>query len=182
MSLPEHRALVLNQNYEPLNVCTPRRAVVLVGSGKAESLVPSGRVLRTVDRAYEAPSVIRLQQMVRRPRPRLRLTRHEVFRRDQHRCQYCDRSGGDLTIDHVMPRRLGGEHRWENVVAACRPCNHRKGGRTPQQARMTLRQPPHRPVATVAVLFGQYLPHHGDWVPFLRGWIRDDDPVLAAAS
>lgn len=181
MSPLDRSVLVLNQNYEPLNVCAARRAFVLVGAGKAELLAAADSELRTIDRAFPLPSVIRLQQMVRRPRPRLRLTRREVFHRDGNRCQYCGRTE-ELTLDHVVPRQLGGKHLWENLVTACRACNHRKGGRTPEQARMQLRQSPARPQATPAALFGQYLRSYAEWVPFLRGWIGEDDPALSVAS
>ena len=128
----QRRALVLNQNYEPLNVCSVRRAVVLVFRGKAEILEVGDEPLRGVgDARYDTPSVIRLQHFVRRPMPQLRLTRREVFARDGNRCQYCGRRS-DLTLDHVTPRHRGGPHTWENLTTACRTCNHGKGGRTPE--------------------------------------------------
>ena len=145
----QQSALVLNQNYEPLNVCSVRRAFVLVFRGKAELLAEGDEPIHGVDAVrFTSPSVIRLRDFVRRPLPHVRLTRREVFARDNNRCQYCNRQDGDLTLDHVIPRRLGGRHEWENLVAACRGCNHRKGGRTPSEARMRLRRKPLRPVAT----------------------------------
>ena len=78
--------------------------------------------------------------MIKRPRPRVRLTRREIFIRDHHACQYCGIRTRDLTLDHVMPRHRGGRHSWDNLVSACRTCNHRKGGRTPDEARMLLRR------------------------------------------
>ncbi|MGD8750710.1 MAG: HNH endonuclease, partial [Anaerolineales bacterium] len=81
--------LVLNANFAPLNVCTTRRAMGLIFMGKAD-LVMNGRgVIKTVSRTYRRPSVIRLGRMVKRPRPRVRLTKREVFRRDGFACQYC---------------------------------------------------------------------------------------------
>ncbi len=178
----ERRALVLNQNYEPLNVCAVRRAFVLVYHGKAEILQASDECIHGVDPAYPLPSVIRLHQPVRRPRPRVRLTRKEVFARDEQRCQYCGTAGGELTLDHVIPRHRGGPHAWENLVTACRPCNHRKGGRTPSEARMRLLHQPTRPAATTAALFGQYLERYREWHPFLFGWLDRGSRAAVAAS
>ena len=100
--------LVLNGNYEPLNVCNTRRAMGLVLAGKATVLENGRGVIRTVSRTYERPSVIRLSYMVRRPRPRVRLCKREILRRDDYRCQYCGRKVRRLTIDHVVPRHRGG--------------------------------------------------------------------------
>ena len=96
------------------------------------------QVIRTPRTEYRAPSVIRLQHLIRRPRPRVKLSRREVFARDRHTCQYCGRQSHDLTLDHVVPRHRGGGHTWENLVAACKPCNHRKGGKTLEEARLRL--------------------------------------------
>ena len=139
--------LVLNQNYEPLNVCNVRRAIVLVFDGKAEVLETHPTSVRSVSRAFPSPSVIRMIYLIHRPRPRVKLTRREVFIRDHYTCQYCGRQAGDLTIDHVVPRSKGGAHSWENLVSACKPCNHRKGGKSLGEARMTLRRQPAEPRA-----------------------------------
>jgi 5-methylcytosine-specific restriction endonuclease McrA len=162
--------LVINGNYEPLNVCSTKRAMGLILAGKA-TVVENGRgVIRTVSQVYERPSVVRLGYVVRRPRPRVRLSKREVLRRDGHRCQYCGREGGDLTVDHVVPRHRGGEHSWENLVAACPQCNRRKGGRTLQEARMTLEREPFEPRPTARYIFGSYLSRNGEWVKYIDGW------------
>lgn len=137
--------LVLNQNYEPLNVCNMRRALVLVIDGKAEVLEEYDCTVSSATRVFPSPSVIRLIYMIRRPRPRVKLTRREVFIRDNFTCQYCGRQAGDLTIDHVIPRSRGGPHTWDNLVSACKTCNHRKGGKSLHEARMTLRSQPKEP-------------------------------------
>lgn len=162
--------LVLNANFEPINVCTTRRALNLVLSGKA-SLVLNGRgVIHTVNRSYACPSIIRLEYMVKRPRPRVRLTKREVLRRDNFTCQYCGRQTPYLTIDHIVPRHLGGEHTWKNLVAACPSCNHRKGGRTIDQAHMRLLHLPKEPPASAKYLYGRHLHDNIDWIPFVEGW------------
>ncbi len=130
--------LVLNENYEPLNVCNVRRALILVLRGKAEILETSRAAYHTARESFVLPSVIRLIHLIRRPRPVVRLTRKEIFTRDGWRCAYCGRETHDLTLDHVMPRHRGGPHTWENLVSACKSCNHRKAGRTPSEARMAM--------------------------------------------
>jgi 5-methylcytosine-specific restriction endonuclease McrA len=137
--------LVLNQSYEPLNVCRARRAVVLIYSGKAELLEDGAGFIHTTQRAFPLPSVIRMLYMIKRPHPQPKLTRLEIFNRDHYRCQYCGRETRQLTLDHIIPRHLGGEHTWENLVSACPACNRRKAGRTPEQAGMKLLRLPVRP-------------------------------------
>jgi 5-methylcytosine-specific restriction endonuclease McrA len=162
--------LVLNANFEPLNVCSTRRALSLVLGGKA-TLVLNGRgEIRTVSSLFPRPSIIRLEQMVKRPRPKVRLTKREILRRDEYTCQYCGQRTPTLTVDHVIPRHLGGKHSWGNLVAACPNCNHRKGGRTPEQAGMRLRCPPQEPPASIAYLFSRHLRENQDWEPFIDGW------------
>jgi 5-methylcytosine-specific restriction endonuclease McrA len=149
--------LVLNQNYEPLNVCNLPRAFRLLFGEKAEVIEYDHQVIRTPRTEFRAPSVIRLSHHVRRPRPRVKLTRREVFVRDRYTCQYCGRSGHDLTLDHVLPRHRGGTHSWDNLVAACKACNHRKGGKTPDEARLRLVRSPFEPRSDLYSLFTPYL-------------------------
>jgi 5-methylcytosine-specific restriction endonuclease McrA len=162
--------LVLNANFEPLNVCTTRRAIGMMLDGKA-ALIANGRgTIRAVSTSFPLPSVIQLQHMVHRPRPHIKLTRHEIFRRDNYSCQYCGRKTPTLTIDHVIPRHLGGEHSWTNVVTACASCNHQKGGRRLTESTLRLLSNPREPVASSQYLFGPHLPENEAWVPFISGW------------
>jgi len=137
--------LVLNQNYEPLNICRARRAIVLVYEGKAEMLEDGAGFIHSASCEFPLPSVIRLSYIIKRPRPKRRLTRLEVFNRDRYTCQYCGKEARQLTLDHVIPRYRGGEQTWENVVSACIPCNRRKAGRTPKEAGMRLMNCPSPP-------------------------------------
>jgi 5-methylcytosine-specific restriction endonuclease McrA len=147
-----------------------RRAIGLVLNGKAH-LVMNGRGnIHTVSRTYPKPSIIRLSRMVKRPRPRVRLTKREVLRRDNYICQYCGQKAAYLTVDHVIPRRLGGRHRWDNLVAACPTCNHRKGGRTAEQAGMRLLRRPVEPPSSMRYFFGRHVANNTDWLPFIEGW------------
>ena len=106
----ESSVLVLNQNYEPLNVCNARRAFVLVDRGKAEVLEHGEGGIRTTRFVFSLPSVIRMVYMIRRPRPQMRLSRREIFNRDRYTCQYCGRQTRELTLDHILPRHRGGSH------------------------------------------------------------------------
>ena len=163
--------LVLNQNYEPLNVCNARRAFVLVDRGKAEVLEHGSSFFRTSSAAFRLPSVIRLIYLIKRPRPQMRLSRREVFNRDRYTCQYCGRKGQrDLTLDHVMPRHRGGRHTWENLVTACKTCNHRKAGRTPQEAKMLLAREPVQPRVNNYYVVYPYLNSEEGWRKFIPGW------------
>ena len=137
--------LVLNLNYVPVNVCSVRRAIVMVDKGKAELLENHHGHIHTVTEIIDAPSIIRLVYLVKRPFLPRKLSKKEVFLRDRFTCQYCGKKAQDLTLDHVVPRRQNGAHTWENVVAACNRCNLRKAGRTPVEARMALQKPPRAP-------------------------------------
>ncbi|MFC1873931.1 HNH endonuclease [Chloroflexota bacterium] len=138
--------LVLNQSYEPLNICRVRRAVVLIYQNKAEMLENGQGLIHSADRGFPVPSVIRLATLAKHPhRLERKLTRQEIFRRDHYTCQYCGKETRQLTIDHVIPRYRGGEHSWENVASACVPCNRRKAGLMPKEANMHLLSRPHRP-------------------------------------
>jgi 5-methylcytosine-specific restriction endonuclease McrA len=159
--------LVLNQNYEPLNICRARRAVVLVYRGKAEMLENGTGFIHSAAQTFDVPSVIRLAYMIKRPRPERRLTRLEVFSRDHYICQYCGREGRQLTLDHVMPRHQGGEHTWENVVSACIPCNRHKAGRTPEQAGMKLIRRPSPPRDKLTFYIPHQLRNQVGWQKYL---------------
>jgi 5-methylcytosine-specific restriction endonuclease McrA len=138
------RALVLNATDAPLAVVPARRAVVLVLKDKAEVVMSNGMIFHAERIEIEAPSVVRLRRFVRIPyRPRAPLTRRAVFARDDWTCQYCGAQAENL--DHVIPRSRGGEHVWENVVAACRRCNAKKENRLLAEARLTLARRPFAP-------------------------------------
>jgi 5-methylcytosine-specific restriction endonuclease McrA len=157
------RVLVLNQSCEPLNLCRVRRAIVLVFCGKAEVLENSRGEIHSVSLVFPIPSVIRLVYMVKCPRRQRKLTKLEVFNRDQYTCQYCGRQTKELTLDHVIPRRRDGEHAWGNVVSACRVCNRRKGGRTPAEAGMKLLRQPRPPRNDGFYIPYHYLNSHDEW-------------------
>ncbi len=137
--------LVLNLNYVPINVCTVRRAIILLSKGKAELLENHQGQLRTITAVVDAPSIIRLAYLVKRPFLPRKLSKKEVFLRDRFTCQYCNKKSQELTLDHVIPRKQNGAHNWNNVVAACARCNLRKAGRTPAEASMTLIKEPRPP-------------------------------------
>ena len=146
-----HSALVLNASYEPLSVVSSRRATCLVLADKAEMLADDGVVLHSESLSLTQPSVIRLRYMVKVPYVRrTAMSRRAIFARDDHRCQYCGEHAD--SIDHVFPRSRGGAHTWENVVAACKPCNLGKRDRTPEEAGMRLARPCRAPRSTAWVV------------------------------
>lgn len=162
--------MVLNANFEPINVCGMRRAVGLLLGEKATMVLNGRGIIKTSQNTFPRPSVIRLTCMIHRPRPIVKLTRRELFRRDHFTCQYCGQKKSNLTVDHIIPRHLGGRQTWENVVTACAECNHIKGGRTLQEANMHLIAAPKPPPATIHYVFAHHLSRYEEWTPFLEGW------------
>ena len=159
--------LVLNLNYVPLNICTVRRAVILVGKSKAELLENHRGQLRTVSSLVDVPSVIRLDYMVKKPFLPRKLSKKEVFLRDRKTCQYCGKKcqDDDLTLDHVVPRHQHGKNTWENVVAACNRCNRRKAGMTPAEANMLAQEPRAPDPNPYLILQNRTL--LDEWLPYL---------------
>ena len=154
--------LVLNQSCEPLNLCRARRAIILTLYGKAEVLENSRGEIHSARQVFQIPSVIRLAYFIRRPYRERKLTKVEVFIRDQYTCQYCGTQTRELTLDHVIPRQCGG-HAWKNVVSACKVCNRRKGGRTPEEAGMSLLCSPRIPHHNGFYIPYHYLNSHNEW-------------------
>ena len=150
-----HQVLVLNASYEPLNVCSTRRAHVLVWKGKAEVVERLDEPLRTATNTYVRPHVIRLVTYVRVPQSvKRRISRRALFARDGWRCVYCGDGSSRLTLDHVVPRSRGGESVWENVVTACGPCNLRKGDRLLEETHMHLPRLPRPPAPVLFISLG----------------------------
>jgi 5-methylcytosine-specific restriction endonuclease McrA len=162
------RVLILNASYEPLHVCSLKRAVSLLMHELAERVEDSDQVLRSPNSLFTVPSVIRLKRYVRRPHhQRVAFNRKNVFRRDESTCQYCGVRAGDLTLDHVLPRSRNGPTSWENVVACCRSCNSRKRDRTPEEASMTLRRQPFTPRFMFSAAYGLLPSIDSAWVKYL---------------
>lgn len=145
--------LALNASFEPLTILPSERALRLVIDRKAEILeVDGGRVFRSARREMPCPTVIRLVRFVHIPRRfRRQVTNTFLFARDSYRCQYCGRHRSELrgreflTRDHIVPVSRGGGNGWENVVAACSPCNNRKADHLPHECGMHLLRPPIEP-------------------------------------
>jgi 5-methylcytosine-specific restriction endonuclease McrA len=153
------RSLLLNASFEPLCVVPTRRAVVLVLTAKAVVLEAGETAFHSEHLSIQLPTVIRLTRYVRVPyRSRAPLSRQGVLARDSHQCQYCGNAAE--TLDHVRPRSRGGRHVWENLVAACRRCNHAKADRTLDELGWSLHRPPAVPRGTQRLLLG-----HGRWEP-----------------
>jgi len=150
--------IVLNAGYEFLGLVSWQRAMGLLFSGKVEVVKESDRIVKTVSRTFRVPAVIRLVKFIRQIyRREVPFSRKNILVRDGYRCQYCgdDFTSGDLTIDHIIPKVQGGSNDWTNIVACCRSCNVRKGGRTPRQAGMQLVRKPFKP--TIMEFINLYL-------------------------
>jgi 5-methylcytosine-specific restriction endonuclease McrA len=161
------RVLVLNTTYEPINICSIRRAVVLLLKNRADVLETDGPDVRAETISVPRPVVIRLRDYVSVPRSdRRRLSRRVVLARDGHRCQYCG-STRHLTLDHVIPRSRGGATSWDNVVTSCSPCNTRKGDRLPAEIDMVPRMRPRPPRLTDFLTASPNAVPDG-WMPYLE--------------
>ena len=180
--------LVLNRNFQPVQVTTAKRAFVLLYGGAALALDDDGEsrdfdlwrmlplrdgddALPIVGGALRVPRVLHLHRYDRTPRVSVRLTRRNLMFRDAHQCQYCGKRPPvrDLNIDHVIPRSRGGDDTWENLVTACRVCNLHKGWKTPEEANMLLARRPYRPKWTMSaqILLGAGWKFK-EWEPFLK--------------
>ncbi|MCS7005678.1 MAG: HNH endonuclease [Cytophagales bacterium] len=145
MSATSNKVLVLNADYRAYTVCSLYKAFILVYLQKAEVITAqAGRAIRTVDKSYVAPSIIRLNKYVNLPYKGVMLSRQNIFKRDNYTCVYCG-SREDLTLDHVIPRSRGGTSSWTNLVTACRRCNAKKGDFTPEEANMKMAYAPYKP-------------------------------------
>ncbi len=161
------KVLVLNQSYEPISICSVKKAFLLVFLTKAEVIASKNdRTLRTVSVQYSCPSIIRLSNYVRVTFRRVELSRKNILRRDSGRCQYCGKTNPPLTIDHIIPKSRGGEDTWENLITACMKCNNRKGNRTPEEASMPLMSTPKKPshVTFLKQIVGRV---EDSWRPYL---------------
>jgi 5-methylcytosine-specific restriction endonuclease McrA len=162
-----YKVLVLNSTYEPVNVCSARRAVVLLLKGKAEVVDAGAGTMHSERASFIIPAVIKLLHYVRVPRAdRRRLSRRAVLARDGFRCQYCG-SSKHLTLDHVVPRSRGGMTSWDNVVTSCAPCNVLKGSSLPGEVGMTPSRRPRPPQPSDFVLASQRVVPEA-WMPYLE--------------
>jgi 5-methylcytosine-specific restriction endonuclease McrA len=138
------KILVLNADYQPINVTSFQKGYKLIWKGKAEVVKEDPTDVIMTSRSIARPKVIRLLTYLYLPYRRLNLSKQNVYRRDGFKCVYCG-SGANLTLDHVLPRSRGGDNSWENLVTCCRKCNAKKDDRTPEEARMRMRHSPFVP-------------------------------------
>lgn len=172
-ALRNYPALVLNADYRPLSyyplsLWPWQEAIKAAFLDRVEIVAEYDQVVRSQRAEIRIPSVVVLKEFVR-PQKRVAFTRFNLFLRDEFCCQYCG-SKGDLTFDHVVPRARGGITSWENVVAACSPCNLRKGSRTLRQVGMRLQRPPRRPSPEEMMAHGRRFPPnhlHESWMDYL---------------
>jgi 5-methylcytosine-specific restriction endonuclease McrA len=152
-----NEVLVLNNNYQPLNITNVRRAISLLFMGKAQTVQTDSKVYHAERVALPMPTVVRLNHYVRRPLPRLHVSRKSIFARDGHTCQYCGAQKVALTLDHVIPKDKGGHTDWDNLVCCCTKCNSKKGNQAPHEAGMTLLRRPRRPKFIPYISYTKFL-------------------------
>ena len=186
-SVIDSKVLVLNRSYLPVHITSVKRAFSMLYQGVARaidenyeifdfqswsdlSVSVNDEALRTVDRMIRIPRVIVLVAYDRMPKRHVRFSRMNIYARDRNTCQYCGRRfpRGALNLDHVVPRSQGGKSTWENVVCSCIACNRKKGGRTPEEARMKLIRPPRRPTFTPLGALPLHQVHYREWITFLN--------------
>jgi 5-methylcytosine-specific restriction endonuclease McrA len=139
------KVLILNADYRAISICTVPKAFLLVYLNKAELVAENPKEkIRTINRNYPLPSIIRLNAYVSVPFRNVVMTRQNIFKRDNNTCVYCGKQS-DLTLDHVLPKSRGGKTHWENLVTACKRCNSEKGSYTPEEAKMNLKVKPFKP-------------------------------------
>lgn len=158
--------LVLNQNFEPISICSAKKAVVLIFLNKAQMVEQYNNAIHSINFEIPYPSVIRISRYVRKPYQKVSLNRRNIIKRDKHTCQYCGKNHQAMTIDHIIPKSLGGRDTWENLVCACMRCNSKKGDQPLEKAGMKLIRLPRKP----SHLF--YLQHlagdaHKSWHEYL---------------
>ena len=144
-NLLSRAVLVLNANYAPMMICTAKRAICMDYIDKVDILVSYNDKVRSPSTIFDLPSVIKIKDYVRHDNLSVDLNRKNIIARDEYICQYCGVSKTPLTIDHITPKGKGGGDTWENLVAACKPCNQKKGDRLPDEAGMVLKRNPKRP-------------------------------------
>jgi 5-methylcytosine-specific restriction endonuclease McrA len=160
------KALVLNQDYSPISICSIQRAFVLVFMEKVDMVETfNGNKFHTINNAYPVPAVIRLQRYINIPYKSVELTRNNIFKRDNFECQYCE-SNKELTLDHLIPRSKGGKSTWKNLVTACKSCNSVKGDVSPEAVGFALKADPFKPSYIMFLRdFSGY--RYEEWMPFL---------------
>ena len=139
------QVLLLNQSYEPMQICNMKRAIILLFLEKAHSVEQFDVEIHSVSASIKMPAVIRLFTYIKLPRNNIVLTRKNILKRDSLACQYCGNKSLPLTVDHIIPKVRGGVDSWENLTTACVICNNKKGNRTPREARMKLLSKPRVP-------------------------------------
>lgn len=163
--------LVLNASYEAINICNLRRAIVLIFKGVACAEEETDDEIIANSIVIKAPSVIRLLKYVSIPHKVVRFSRKNVLLRDKYKCQYCGKDflPNFLTLDHVIPVSRGGKTQWDNVVAACKTCNIKKGNRMSWEVGMTLLKKPKTPpvVYYLHLLRSIHGQQHNNWQKYL---------------
>lgn len=142
----ERQVIVLNADYSYLNNVSWKKAMLLLKKGKVEVVKYSKKIINTVCDTFKVPMVIRLIKYIRiLYRTKVPYSKKNIFARDKYKCAYCGREVEVLTVDHIIPKAKGGKSSFDNCVAACKPCNNRKGDKSCSEARMYPKVKPYTP-------------------------------------
>lgn len=170
--LEKLKVLVLNKSYEPMRFCAAKRAILMVLKGRAEQVEKNGVMIHSFSISFPCPSVIRLNRYIKLPHyGGVSFSKKNVLRRDKRTCQYCGATNVELTVDHIIPRSLGGGSNWLNVVTACKTCNLKKGNRSHTTIGMKLRRKPYRPKSLAILTQPNTVPEgfSATWKKYLHG-------------
>ena len=164
------KVLLLNNENEPIKVCTWKQAILLIIKGKAEAC----KIIDELDSTIKCgemvvPNIIRLNYKIAVPDLELPFCRENIFVRDDYTCQYCGKRfpASELTLDHVYPKSRFGPDIWENIVACCKSCNQYKADRTPKECGMKLKRRPYRPQKYMDFEFKKYKYESVYWQKYL---------------
>jgi 5-methylcytosine-specific restriction endonuclease McrA len=159
------KVLVLNSTSTPLNICSWKRALILLFKEKAENVASGNRL---INNKYVVPLIIRLFKFIPLPFKEAVLTRKNVYLRDNNTCQYCGRTAISLTVDHVIPSSRGGDDSWKNVVTACVRCNNKKGDQLIEEAGMKLLSIPYKPPSSLYLELTRYKNTPSPWFKYFH--------------
>ena len=163
------KTLLLNSSYETLSFVNNLKAVSLILNDKVEIMSEWDDFIIHPGGKFKIPSILKMKYLVKRKYAALRFTKNAVFRRDQFSCQYCMRplDHSSITMDHIIPKSKGGDNSFLNCVAACKPCNTKKGNKLPEESGMKLMSQPFIPKNFILTVNKNEL-WHSDWAPYIR--------------
>jgi len=159
------KVLLLNNSYQPLCIISAKKAVIMFFSKKIDLIEKSTIIIHSEKISFILPTIVKLNNYVKIKNRNISLTRKNIFKRDNHQCQYCGKNNIPLTLDHVLPKQKGGSDSWDNLVTACTKCNTNKGGKFLNETQMHLIKIPKRP--NYLIYLQCYVNDNESWKPYL---------------